>query len=268
MADGPAPLPDGPAPLPGGPAPPSGGPVLLPVTATLLALAGIRSGETVVDVGCGAGTLTFPAAAAAGPTGRVYGVDPSAAALVAARARRESPARWVRAAAERLPFASASAHKVLNGPALHLLPDLAPVLAEQARILRDGGRMTASAWGAFAAGPEEAAFAEALAAQGGDVAAYGGRLAFDGTFRPGADLPALLREAGLRLAHEAADAVTVRLPDAAAYAAWRLTFAPVSAATLAPRAARALVAAVAAALGPEPVAVPAVVHSATANPQV
>jgi SAM-dependent methyltransferase len=247
------------------------GPALLPVTATLLALAGIRSGETVVDVGCGAGTLTFAAAAAAGPGGRVYGVDPAVSALVAGRARRESAVRWVCGTAARLPLAAGTADKTLNGPGLHLVADLRPVLDEQARVLRDAGRLAASAWGAFAAGPEEAAFAEALAAHGVDAEAYGGRLAFDGTFHPGADLAALLRAAGLRIVHEGTDVVPVRLPDAASYAAWRLGFAPPPAGS-APvaresPAGRAVVAAVAAALGPEPVAVPAVVHSVTANPQ-
>jgi SAM-dependent methyltransferase len=175
--------------------------------------------------------------------------------------------------ATRLPFTAGSADKILNGSSLHLVPDLRPALAEQARVLRDFGRVAASAWGAFAAGPEEAAFAEALAAHGVDAEAYGGRLAFDGSFHPGADLAALFREVGLRIVHEGTDAVPVRLPDAGAYAAWRLGFAP-PAAPAAPAAAapdspagRAVVAAVAAALGPEPVAVPAVVHSVTANPQ-
>ncbi|MDQ1711341.1 MAG: malonyl-CoA O-methyltransferase [Frankiaceae bacterium] len=238
------------------------GPSLLPVAATLLALAGIRTGETVVDVGCGSGWLTHPAAAAAGADGEVYGVDPSLTALAEGRARRPSGVRWVCAQAARLPLATGIADKVLNGPALHLLPDVRAMFAEQARVLSGWGRVAASAWGAFAAGPEEAAFAEALAAYGADPATYAARLVAGGTPRPGADLPALLREAGLRVVHETTDEVTVRLPDAAAYAAWRLGFAhPTTSAAN-------VVAFVAAALGPEPVAVPAVVHSATASPQI
>jgi SAM-dependent methyltransferase len=238
-------------------------PSLLPVAATLLALAGIRSGETVVDVACGTGFVTHAAAAAAGATGRVYGVDASAGSLVAARARRESSARWVAADAAALPFPAGVADKVLNGPGLHRHPDLRPVLAEQARVLGGWGRLVACAWGAFAAGPEEAAFAAALAAAGATPDAYAASLVLDGVPRPGADLGAVLRDAGLRVVHQATDAVTVRLPDGAAYAAWRLAFA----APLAPPVASAVAGAVLAALGPGPVAVPAVVHSATANPQ-
>jgi SAM-dependent methyltransferase len=239
------------------------GPSLLPVAATLLALAGIRSGETVVDVGCGDGLLTHPAAAAAGATGRVYGVDASSASLAAARARRPSAVRWVQGAATALPLLGGSADKVLNGPALHRHADLRPVLAEQARLLGDAGRVAASAWGVFAAGPEEAAFAAVLSALGAAPASYAGPLVLDGVARGGAELGSVLRDAGLRLVHEATDQVTLRLPDAASYAAWRLGFAP----PLDPAVSRAVVAAVAAALGPEPVAVPALVHSATARPQ-
>ncbi|MGH3281353.1 MAG: class I SAM-dependent methyltransferase, partial [Trebonia sp.] len=57
----------------------------------LVACAGIRTGERVADLGCGAGAALIPAAVAAGPRGQVTGVDASPAMLArAARAARAS----------------------------------------------------------------------------------------------------------------------------------------------------------------------------------
>jgi ubiquinone/menaquinone biosynthesis C-methylase UbiE len=113
---------------------------LRPVAATLLALAGIREGQIVLDVGCGTGLLTYPAAAAAGPAGRVYGVDPDAAALAIARERRPSDVLWVRGDAARLPFATGSFDKLVSTAFLYD-SGATEVLAECARVLAPGGRV-------------------------------------------------------------------------------------------------------------------------------
>jgi ubiquinone/menaquinone biosynthesis C-methylase UbiE len=115
---------------------------LLPMVATILALTGVRDGEVVVDVGCGDGLLTHPAAAAAGPLGRVFGVDADAAALAAGRARRESRVAWVRVAADRLPFAGGTVDKVVCGDGS------AALLADAVRVLVPGGRLVVATWGA------------------------------------------------------------------------------------------------------------------------
>src|ERR1700744_6055440 len=51
----------------------------------LVALSGVRPGDAVLDVGCSSGYLARKLAAAAGPDGRVTGVDPSQAAICYAR---------------------------------------------------------------------------------------------------------------------------------------------------------------------------------------
>jgi 2-polyprenyl-3-methyl-5-hydroxy-6-metoxy-1,4-benzoquinol methylase len=51
----------------------------------IVSLAGVRSGDSVLDVGCSSGYLARKLAAAAGPAGHVTGVDPSQAAIAYAR---------------------------------------------------------------------------------------------------------------------------------------------------------------------------------------
>lgn len=211
-------------------------PSLMPVAATLLALAGIRDGEAVVDVGCGAGLLTHPAAAAAGAAGRVYGVEPDADLLAVARTRRLSPVVWVRGVPSALPFRSRSVDKVVSGAVLHRMPDVRPALAEWARVLRPGGRVAVGAWETVEPSPAEDAVLRALSEHGVDPSACERRVALvaSGVAYDSSDLPWLLSDAGLCVTHEAAADVTVPFVGAAAYATWRLSF---------PRAAAALSAA-------------------------
>ncbi|HEX8002687.1 MAG TPA: methyltransferase domain-containing protein [Mycobacteriales bacterium] len=249
-------------------------PSMLPVAATVLALAGVRDGEVVVDVSCGTGLLTHPAAAAAGPSGRVYGVDADQHALDVARGRRPSPVTWTRASCAALPFADGSVDKVVCGVVLHRLPDVRPVLAEWARVLTPAGRATVAAWGAFHASAAEDAVLRAVADHGIDPSSCERRVALlrDGAPHDGGALPALLDDAGLRVTHAAENEVTVPFVGAAAFARWRLSL-PRAAAALAAAGSAADVDALrssvverAAALhGAGPVLVHAGIHYATAS---
>lgn len=251
-------------------------PSLLPVAATLLALAGIREGESVVDVACAVGLLAHPAAAASGPAGRVYGIDADDVALSLARARRPSSVCWVRAGAGRLPFAAASVDKVVCGVALHRLADVRPVLAEWARVLAPGGRAAVGAWGELRESAAEDAVLAALSAHGVDPDACARRIALvaGGVPRDPGDLPDLLREAGLRVTYATSGDVTVPFVSAESYAMWRLAFpraagALSSAVPAEPERAAlrsAVAARVTALLGPDPVLVHTDVHYATATP--
>ena len=235
-------------------------PSLLPVAATLLALAGIREGETVVDAACGDGLLTHPAAAAAGARGRVYGVDTDAVLLAAARGRRASRARWVRCDVRRLPFADGTVDKVVSA-SMHDIADVRVALAEYARVLVSGGRVAVSAWGELADSPAEDAVARALAESGVPAPERRVGVVAGGTARHAGDLPDLLREAGLRVLYRTDDGVALPFATGDAYAVWRLAF---------PRAApphgdAGVVRRVGELLGDEPVTVHARVHFATAT---
>jgi len=109
-------------------------------------LAQLQSGETVLDVGCGTGTLAIEVARRVGRAGRVAGVDPGIEQIARARAkaaRRNVPIEFQTGVIEQLPFPDCSFDVVFSTLMMHHLP--APLkrqgLAEIARVLKPGGRL-------------------------------------------------------------------------------------------------------------------------------
>jgi arsenite methyltransferase len=109
------------------------------------ALGELEPGETVLDLGCGAGTDLLVAAQKVGPAGRAIGVDMTAAMLDRAR---ESAAQMGLANVElheslieSLPLADASVDVVISNGVIDLVPDKEAVFAEIDRVLRPGGRL-------------------------------------------------------------------------------------------------------------------------------
>ena len=109
---------------------------------------GLREGETVVDLGSGAGFDAFLAARAVGPTGRVIGVDMTPEMLARARANAErAEMSWVEfreGRLEALPVDDGSVDAVTSNCVINLAPDKGRVFREAARVLRRGGRLAAS----------------------------------------------------------------------------------------------------------------------------
>jgi SAM-dependent methyltransferase len=111
------------------------------------ALGSIRSGEAVLDLGCGAGFDAFVGAQLVGHTGRVVGIDMSPEMIAVAEAGLRE-ARFPRiefqvAQVEVLPFPDASFDVALSNGVLNLIPDKPRALSEVFRVLRPGGRLQA-----------------------------------------------------------------------------------------------------------------------------
>jgi SAM-dependent methyltransferase len=114
----------------------------LPAYARAVTAAGVRAGDVALDVGCGTGRALPALAAAAGPAGRVLGLDLTPDMMAAARAAgRDRCATLVIADARRLPLAAGCADVVFTAGLVQHLPDPGAGLAELARVARAGGRL-------------------------------------------------------------------------------------------------------------------------------
>lgn len=108
----------------------------------------LKAGETVVDLGSGAGIDVFLAADAVGPTGKVIGVDMTPEML--GRARRNAAKAGVTNAEfregrlEELPVDSGTVDAITSNCVINLVPDKAAVFKEISRILKPGGRLVIS----------------------------------------------------------------------------------------------------------------------------
>lgn len=102
-------------------------------------------GETVVDIGCGAGFDTLIAAGQVGPAGRVFSVDMTpemrAKTVAGADAMGFSQVEVLEGFAEDLPVADATADVVISNGVINLCPDKQAVFREMYRVLKPGGRI-------------------------------------------------------------------------------------------------------------------------------
>ena len=125
---------------------------LKPAQDCLLTLAALQPGERVLELACGTGLVTFPAAEAVGPGGSVVAIDISEKMVqfTAAEAARRGLAqvRCSRMGAESLESPDASFDAVICALGLMYVPDVAAALAEMRRVLVPGGRAVAAVWGA------------------------------------------------------------------------------------------------------------------------
>lgn len=113
-----------------------------------VALASLREGEVVLDLGSGAGFDCFLAAERVGPTGRVIGVDMTPDMLDKARENATRGGRtnveFRLGEIEHLPVGDNSVDVVISNCVINLSPDKPQVFKEALRTLRPGGRLMVS----------------------------------------------------------------------------------------------------------------------------
>jgi arsenite methyltransferase len=112
------------------------------------AVADLHEGETVLDLGSGAGADVLISAQRVGPTGRAIGLDMTDEMLELARANAAEAgvenASFLKGYIEEIPLPDGSVDVVISNCVINLAADKRRVLAEAARVLRPGGRFAVS----------------------------------------------------------------------------------------------------------------------------
>jgi arsenite methyltransferase len=112
------------------------------------AMADLREGESVLDLGSGGGIDVLLSARRVGPTGTAYGLDMTDEMLALARANQAKAGvenvQWLKGHIEEIPLPAETVDVVLSNCVINLSTDKPRVLRETARVLKPGGRFAVS----------------------------------------------------------------------------------------------------------------------------
>jgi SAM-dependent methyltransferase len=122
--------------------------VLAPVSEVLIDRAKVKTGEAVIDVGCGCGSTSFDLAKRVGPGGHVSGIDISEPMLSRARelAPLGEPVEFVLADATVYPFAPANTDLLFSRFGIMFFAQPSVSFANMRKALRPGGRLIFACW--------------------------------------------------------------------------------------------------------------------------
>ena len=119
----------------------------------LLTEAKLLSGESVLDIACGPGTVARMASARVGPKGKVTATDISPPMLNIARSKSHSlngaPIEYVESPAHPLKASDASFNLTVCQQGLQFFPEKVSALKEMARVTQPGGRIVVAVWGSL-----------------------------------------------------------------------------------------------------------------------
>jgi ubiquinone/menaquinone biosynthesis C-methylase UbiE len=206
--------------------------ILGPWAQALVARAGLKHGESVLDVACGTGVIARLAAEAVGPTGRVTGLDLNAGMLAVARSlatRPGAPITWIEGSAMTMKLPNASFDVVFCQQGLQFFPDRLAALREMRRVLRPSCRALFSVW--RGRGPYHTAVSDALSAHlGAEVAA---RFSASRLVPDADELRQLVLDAGFHDVVVEASRMNIRLPAVDRFVLAHLAATPVAAAVTA-----------------------------------